>query len=129
MRWRGGTPSQSTGFALEANRCSGSSSPTKAPGLTRWRHSAAARAWAEERNAGNLEAGRAFLAGAAEFQARAAPTMLVGAFLTDFYKLVADWADWASGQVTDWPDDPGAATPNWDEMRAIVSRAQWSETG
>ena len=89
---------------------------------------AAARAWAEERNAGNLAAGRAFLAGAGEFQARAAPTMLVGAFLTDFYKLVADWADWASGQVTDWPDDPAAATPNPDEMRAVVTRAQWSET-
>ena len=67
---------------------------------------AAARAWAEERNEGNLTAARAFLAGGGEFDARAAPTMLVGAFLTDFYKLVADWADWAGEQVADWPDDP-----------------------
>ncbi len=89
---------------------------------------AAARAWAEERNEGNLTAGRAFLAGGTEFQARAAPTMLVGAFLTDFYKLVAEWSDWAGEQVADWPDDPSEATPDWDEMRAIVARAEWSES-
>lgn len=88
---------------------------------------ASARAWAEERNEGNLTAGRAFLDGGTEFQARAAPTMLVGAFLTDFYKLVADWADWAKEQVADWPDDPSEATPDRDEMRAIVARAEWSE--
>ena len=88
---------------------------------------AAARAWAEERNEGNLTAGRAFLDGGTEFLARAAPTMLVGAFLTDFYKLVADWADWAGEQVANWPDDPSEATPDWDEMRVIVARAEWSE--
>ena len=88
---------------------------------------AATRAWARERNAGNLTAGRAFLTGGSQFQARAAPTMLVGAFLTDFYKLVADWADGASGQVAEWPDDPAGAKPNYDEMRAIVERAEWSE--
>ncbi len=88
---------------------------------------AAARAWAEERNVGNLAAGRAFLAGGAEFQARAAPTMLVGAFLTDFYKLVADWADWATEQVADWPEDPAEARPNSAEQRAIVARAEWSD--
>ena len=87
----------------------------------------ATRAWAEERNEGNLTAGRAFLAGGGEFDARAAPTMLVGAFLTDFYKLVADWADWAEAQVADWPDDPANATVDRDELRAIVARAEWSE--
>lgn len=88
---------------------------------------AATRAWAEERNEGNLAAGRAFISGGGEFDARAAPTMLVGAFLTDFYKLVADWADWAGEQVADWPEDPANATPDRDEMRAIVARAAWSE--
>ena len=118
---------RATGFALEAEpllRVFLADQGTRADTLATL---AAARAWAEERNAGNLAAGQAFLAGAAEFQARAAPTMLVGAFLTDFYKLVADWADWASGQVTDWPDDPAAATPNQGELRAIVTRAQWSK--
>jgi DNA-binding PadR family transcriptional regulator len=88
---------------------------------------AAARSWAEERNVGNLAAARAFLDGGAQFQARAAPTMLVGAFLTDFYKLVADWADWASEQVADWPDDPSHAVVDRDELRKLLERAEWSE--
>ena len=88
---------------------------------------AGARAWAVERNAGNLAAGRAFRAGSAAFQARAATTLLVGAFLTDYYKLVADWADWATEQVAEWPDDPADATVNIDEQRAVVDRARWSE--
>jgi hypothetical protein len=88
---------------------------------------ARARAWAEERNEGNLAAGRAFLAGGPEFEARAASTLLVGAFLTDFYKLVADWADWASTQVTGWPDDPARARPSREELVAVVERAGWSE--
>jgi PadR family transcriptional regulator AphA len=118
----------STGIALEAEpllRVFLADQGTRADTLAAL---AAARGWAEERNVGNLTAGRAFLAGGAEFQARAAPTMLVGAFLTDFYKLVADWADWASGQVADWPDDPAHASANPDEQRAIVARAEWSET-
>jgi hypothetical protein len=53
--------------------------------------------------------------------------MLVGAFLTDFYKLVADWADWAVDQVADWPDDPSEAIADRDEQRDIVARAEWSE--
>lgn len=89
---------------------------------------AATRAWAVERNEGNLAAARAFLAGGDDFDARAAPTMLVGAFLTDFYKLVADWADWASDQVAEWPGDPSLAAPDRDELRAIAARAAWSES-
>jgi PadR family transcriptional regulator, regulatory protein AphA len=118
----------STGFALEAEpllRVFLADQGTRADTMATL---ATARAWAVERNEGNLAAGRAFLAGGPEFQARAAPTMLVGAFLTDFYKLVADWADWASKQVADWPPDPAAARPNHDEQRAIVARAEWSET-
>jgi len=66
---------------------------------------ASARAWAEERNAGSLEAARSYLAGDAPFQERAPQTMLVGSFISDFYKLVAEWADWASGIVEHWPAD------------------------
>jgi PadR family transcriptional regulator, regulatory protein AphA len=122
--WQG---EPTTGFGLEAEpllRVFLADQGTRADTLATL---AAARAWAEERNFGNLAAGRAFLVGGAEFQARAAPTMLVGAFLTDFYKLVADWADWATEQVADWPDDPAEATPDRDEQRAIVDRARWSE--
>jgi PadR family transcriptional regulator AphA len=87
---------------------------------------AQARAWAEERNAGNLEAARSYLAGDAPFQSRAAQTMLVGRFLTDFYRLVAEWSDWASSQVEAWPQDPSAAVPDDSALRETVARASWS---
>jgi len=117
----------STGFALEAEpllRVFLADQGTRGDTLAML---TAVRSWAEERNAGNLKAGRVFLAAGTELQSRAATTMLVGAFLTDFYKLVFDWAEWASRQVADWPDDPAGAIPNLDELNAIVARAQWSE--
>jgi DNA-binding PadR family transcriptional regulator len=88
---------------------------------------AQARAWAEERNAGNLEAARSYLAGDAPFQSRAAQTMLVGRFLTDFYRLVAEWSDWACEQVEAWPQDPSAAVPDDSALRETVGRATWSD--
>ncbi len=88
---------------------------------------AGARAWAEARNVGNLEAGRAYLAGDAPFQDRAAQTLLVGRFLTDFYKLVADWSDWATGIVEKWPDDPSEAVADAAALQESVERAEWSE--
>ncbi|MCV2487955.1 PadR family transcriptional regulator [Geodermatophilus sp. YIM 151500] len=86
---------------------------------------AAARRWAEERNEENQRAARAYLAGEGPFQARAAQTMLVGAFLTDFYALVARWADWAAAVVEDWPEDPARATPDRAALEDIVRRADW----
>jgi DNA-binding PadR family transcriptional regulator len=86
-----------------------------------------ARAWAEERNSGNLEAGRAYLAGEAPFQERAAQTLLVGRFITDFYRLVADWADWATDLVEQWPSDPSQALPDPAVQQETVDRASWSE--
>ena len=88
---------------------------------------AGARAWAEARNVGNLEAGRAYLAGDAPFQDRAAQTLLVGRFITDFYKLVADWSDWATGIVEKWPDDPSEAVADGAAQQESVERAEWSE--
>ncbi len=88
---------------------------------------ASARAWAEERNVGNLEATRAYLAGEAPFQERAAQTLLVGRFLTDYYRMVAEWADWATAQVEQWPDDPAAAVPDPTAQRESLERARWSE--
>lgn len=87
---------------------------------------AAARSWAAERNEGNLEAGRAYSAGGGPFPQRTAQSMLAGAFLTDFYALVAQWADWATGVVEAWPDDPRAAVADPEAMAAILARAEWS---
>jgi DNA-binding PadR family transcriptional regulator len=89
---------------------------------------AAARDWAIERNTENLVAARQYLAGSGPFQQRAAITTIGGAFLTDFYAMVAAWADWASDVIAEWPDDPAQARPDVKEQRKIVQRAMWSES-
>jgi DNA-binding PadR family transcriptional regulator len=86
---------------------------------------AAARAWADHQNVENLRAAREYAAGHGPFQDRAAQAMLAGAFFTDFYALVARWADWATEQVQAWPDDPAHATADLDELAAIARRAEW----
>jgi PadR family transcriptional regulator AphA len=86
---------------------------------------AAARAWAAEQNEENKRAARAHVAGQGPFQHRAAQNVLAGAFLTDFCALVARWADWATAEVEQWPDDPSQAIPNPASMTAIAERAEW----
>ncbi len=86
---------------------------------------AAARTWAAEQNEENLRAARAYSAGQGPFQHRAAQNMLAGAFLTDFCLLVAHWAEWATEQVEQWPDDPGQAVADEAAMTAIAERADW----
>jgi PadR family transcriptional regulator AphA len=88
---------------------------------------AAARAWAVERNDENQTAGRAYLAGEGPFQHRLAQNMLAAAFLTDFYALVARWAEWATAEVRKWPDNkPGQAAADPAALEAIIRRAEWS---
>jgi DNA-binding PadR family transcriptional regulator len=87
---------------------------------------ASARAWAVEQNSANVEAARAFLEGRGRFGRRAPHTMLAGAFLTDFYALVARWADWAEDQVEHWADDPEQRVADPAQLHAILERASWS---
>ncbi|MCC9310577.1 PadR family transcriptional regulator [Kitasatospora sp. RB6PN24] len=87
----------------------------------------AARAWAADRNRENLAVARAHLAGRAPFPERAAQTQLVGRFLTDYYRMVDTWAQWAIELVEQWPADPRNATPDPDAIRETVRRAGWSE--
>ncbi|MFD3705399.1 PadR family transcriptional regulator [Nocardia sp. NPDC058658] len=86
---------------------------------------AAARTWAEQRNVENLAAAREYAAGQGPFQRRAAQGMLAGAFFTEFYAMVAEWADWASEQVQDWPEDPAEAVADPAELARIAERADW----
>jgi len=86
---------------------------------------AATRAWTKERNRENLDAAQAYTRGQGPFQERAAQSMLAGGFLTDFYAMVANWADWATTQVEAWPDDPAKAVPDVEAMQEIVRRADW----
>jgi PadR family transcriptional regulator AphA len=66
---------------------------------------AAARAWVAEQNEENLATARAYLEGRSAFPERAALNQLGGRFITDFYVMVANWIEWASALVRDWPDD------------------------
>ncbi len=87
---------------------------------------ARAREWARERNEDNVSAAREYEAGEGEFQHRAAQNLLVGAFLVEFYRMVADWADWAAEQVERWPDDPSrAGSPDPEVFEAVGRRARW----
>jgi DNA-binding PadR family transcriptional regulator len=87
-----------------------------------------ARKWAEEMNAGNIEAAERFLEGDGLHPQRRATTLLVGAFLTDFYALVASWAEWAAAEVAEWPDDLASHELPPDRIRQVLKRARWSET-
>jgi hypothetical protein len=51
--------------------------------------------------------------------------MLAGRFLTEFYRMVAEWADWAGDIVGSWPDDPGQAEPSLQAMEETARRADW----
>jgi PadR family transcriptional regulator, regulatory protein AphA len=86
---------------------------------------AAARAWAEDLNQQNKAAAQQYVTGEGPFQQRAAQNMLAGAFVTDFTALVARWADWAAGEVEQWPDDPAEAVPDQAALEDIARRADW----
>lgn len=88
---------------------------------------AATRAWAVAQNSENLAVARAYQSGEGPFQAHVAQNMLVGAFLTELYRMVAEWSDWATGLVEAWPDDPTAAVPDAEVLAEVVRRASWSE--
>jgi DNA-binding PadR family transcriptional regulator len=90
---------------------------------------AAAGEWARERNAENRAAAEAYRQGTGAFPERAAQNLLVGAFLTDFYALVARWSGWAGEQVERWPDDPRAAEPDRAALADVVRRASWDTDG
>lgn len=86
-----------------------------------------ARQWAVEQNVGNIEAGEKFMAADEGLYAdRRATTLLLGGFLTDFYKLVADWADWATHEVEGWPEDISSHRIPSDRTREVLERARWS---
>jgi PadR family transcriptional regulator AphA len=86
---------------------------------------AAAKAWAVDRNAENLEVARLYATGSGQYQQRAAQSMLAGSFLTDFYAMVARWADWATTQIEAWPELLTDAVADPAALREIQQRATW----
>jgi DNA-binding PadR family transcriptional regulator len=85
----------------------------------------AARAWAAERNEGNRAAAEQYAGAAAPFPERAAHLQLVGRFLTEYYRMVAQWAEWAAAEVARWPEDTSRATSDPRTVRETVRRATW----
>jgi hypothetical protein len=77
-------------------------------------------------NEGNIEAAERYAAGTRYEEGRGT-TVLVGAFLTDFYALVAEWSDWATDLVSTWPDDVSQARVDLSLTREVLARARWSE--
>ena len=86
---------------------------------------AATRAWARERNEDNVAAAGEYRAGAGPFQHRAAQNLLMGGFLIEFYRMVAQWADWATEQVEQWPEDPAEAVAAPEVLAEMERRARW----
>jgi PadR family transcriptional regulator, regulatory protein AphA len=84
----------------------------------------ATRAWVLAQNKENLTTARAYLAGESAFPERAALNQLPGRFISDFYAMVADWVEWASGIVDAWPDDVTAAPFNVAEAQEAVARIE-----
>jgi DNA-binding PadR family transcriptional regulator len=84
----------------------------------------ATRAWVVDQNEENLVTARAYLAGLGAFPERAALNQLAGRFLTDFYVTVAEWVDWASRLVDDWPDDVRQAPFDVAAAQESVRRAE-----
>jgi DNA-binding PadR family transcriptional regulator len=84
---------------------------------------AAAQTWAAARCAESLAIGEQYAHGSGPFPERLAVLQLTSRFLTDFYRLVGDWADWASGVVAGWPDDPRRAAPDPGVLAETSRRA------
>jgi PadR family transcriptional regulator, regulatory protein AphA len=84
----------------------------------------ATRAWVVEQNRESVAAGRAYLDGEGPFPERAALNLISGRFLTEFYVMVARWAEWASELVETWPDDVTQARYDVDVARETVALAE-----
>ncbi len=81
------------------------------------------RAGVQERRQRNIEVARSVLDRRTPFPHRDAVNQLVGTFLMNFDETVDRWAEWATGIVETWPDDPAEAEPDLAEVEAALRRA------
>ena len=78
--------------------------------------------WAQQRALQDAEISEGYLAGTGPFPERTAQLVLVGKYLSDFSEMTQRWASWATEQVEQWQDDPGARTPDWSALREVAER-------
>ena len=83
-----------------------------------------ARAWSDEQTLASGHIAREYLEGRGGFAERLPWLVLVGQFLDEFLALVHDWADWASAQVREWPDDISQAPPDLSALEGQARRAE-----
>jgi len=84
----------------------------------------AAQEWARERCAESLAVGERYLQDEGPFPERLPELQLTSRFITDFYLLVLDWAQWAAGVVGQWPEDSRAAQADPAVLAETVERAK-----
>jgi DNA-binding PadR family transcriptional regulator len=82
----------------------------------------AVREWAARQNAENVAFARLYTEQGGPFPERLAAITLTGRFMTDLADVLERWAQWAGEVVGGWPDDPAAAQPDWETLRAIARR-------
>lgn len=83
----------------------------------------AARSWSHERIAATADIPREYLQGRGGFPERLPWILLAGQFLSDYFLLVARWADWAAAIVDGWPDDVTTAEPDWATLENMAATA------
>ena len=88
----------------------------------------AAQEWAKARCAESLAVGEAYAEGQGLFPERLPELQLTSRFITDFYLLVLNWAQWAADIVEAWPDDPRRAPHDPQVIAETVERARRAAT-
>lgn len=85
---------------------------------------ASAREWGRRRAEESAAAGRQYLEGTGPFPERLPQLLLTSRFLTDFYALVEEWAQWASEVAGQWPDEVAGAPVDQEQLEHTVARAE-----
>ena len=80
------------------------------------------RAWREERAVKGAAICREYLEGRGPFPERLPWLVLTGRFLSEFDRMVGEWAEWATGVVEEWPDDIRSAEPDWAALEAMAEQ-------
>ena len=80
------------------------------------------RDWREERAVKGAAICREYLDGRGPFPERLPWLILTGRFLSEFDRMVGEWAEWATGVVEEWPDDIRSSEPDWAALEAMAEQ-------
>jgi hypothetical protein len=80
------------------------------------------KAWSRQRVEENVAIGQAYLEGRGPFPERLAVILLTATFMSDFARLVGDWAEWAESVVAAWPSDLSKAKADMTTLTVLVDK-------